>query len=72
MGPTASIAPIGTAHGCELIAHEMFITGTTMATAAEYADLIYKVTFLQYLIFTLKTAIRPDCKYTLTIFNPLI
>lgn len=52
MCATAPIAPVGTTQCSELIAHEMFIAGATMATAAENADLIYEITFLQNLTFT--------------------
>ena len=53
MRSTAPVAPVGATQCGELVAHEMFITGAPVAAAAEYADLIYEITFLQNLTFTL-------------------
>ena len=47
MAASASIATIGSAHGCELVAHEMLAAGSTMAAAAKNAYLVYKIAFLQ-------------------------
>ena len=47
MSATASISTIGSAHGREFITHEVLITGTTMAAATKYPDLIYEIAFLQ-------------------------
>ena len=63
MTTPAAIATVGAAHGGKFIPSEMPETRTTMAAAAEYADLVNKITFLQNCIF------RMCCKYTLTIFK---
>ena len=72
MRTPATVPAIGAAHGREFIPHEMFVAGAPVATATENPDLIYKVTFLQNLTFTVNAALRQDCKYTLTNFKPLI
>ena len=59
MSATATITAIGAAHGCEFIAHKMLTTGATMAAPAKNANLVYEITFLQYLIFTVITDPSP-------------
>jgi hypothetical protein len=44
----------------------MFAACAAVAAAAKNADLINKIIFLQYLIFAV------SCKYTLSIFKPLL
>src|SRR5450432_3783727 len=45
MRTTATISAIGPPHGGKFVTHKMFTTGATMATAAEYADIIYEICF---------------------------
>jgi hypothetical protein len=47
MSSPSSITAIRAAHGCKLIAHEMFISSAAMATTTKDPDLVYKVAFLQ-------------------------
>ena len=54
----------------------MLVTSATMSTAAKYADLVYKITFLQNCTFNVNPAfvsfLLPSvgsCKYTLTNYN---
>ena len=53
MRATTPITTIRATHGREFIPHKMFATGTTMAAPAKNAYLVNKITFLQFLIFTL-------------------
>ena len=50
MRTPATITAIGPAHGCELIAHEMFVTGAPMTAAAKNPYLIYKIAFLHTVV----------------------
>lgn len=47
MAATTAIAAIGTAHGGEFVPHKVFTARPAMTTAAEYADLVHKIAFLQ-------------------------
>jgi hypothetical protein len=47
MGATASITAIGATHGRKFSAQKMFIACATVAAAAEYAYLVYKIAFFQ-------------------------
>ena len=76
MGATATITAIRTTQCGEFIAHKMLVTSATMSTAAKYADLVYKITFLQNCTFNVNPAfvsfLLPSvgsCKYTLTNYN---
>ncbi len=51
MGTPATVSAIRTAQCSEFVAHKVLITSTSVATAAENPDLIYKVTFLQNGVF---------------------
>ena len=51
MCATATITAIGATHRREFITHKMFATGAAMAAPAKNAYLIYKIVFLQCLVF---------------------
>lgn len=45
MGAASAIAPVGSAFGCELIAHKMLAARSAMSAAAKNSDLVYKIRF---------------------------
>lgn len=47
MAATTAITAIRTAHGGKFVPHKMLAARSSMTTAAEYADLVHKIAFLQ-------------------------